>query len=44
MLIVGVRFSSIKYRVFIDGMAMKINIKAGKAVQNTSISCASKNI
>jgi hypothetical protein len=35
---IGLRFSSIKYSVFIDGMAMKINISAGKAVQNISIS------
>ena len=44
ILMIGFKFSSIKYSVFIDGMAMKINIRAGRVVQNISISCASKNI
>jgi len=44
MLITGLRFSSIKYSVFIDGMAMKINMRVGKVVQNISISCDSKSI
>jgi hypothetical protein len=35
-------FSSIKYSVFKEGMAIKISIKAGKEVQNSSISCDSK--
>jgi hypothetical protein len=33
--------SSIKYKVFREGIAMKINIKAGKIVQIVSISCPS---
>jgi hypothetical protein len=37
----GVFVSSIKYRVFRDGMAMKINIIAGRMVQIVSISCPS---
>jgi len=34
----GVLVSSIRYRVFRDGRAMKINRKAGKIVQIVSIS------
>jgi hypothetical protein len=30
------------YRVLRDGIAIKINIRAGREVQNNSISCASK--
>jgi hypothetical protein len=33
--------SSIRYRVFSDGRAIKININAGKIVQIVSISCPS---
>jgi hypothetical protein len=33
--------SSIRYSVFSDGRAMKINRKAGKIVQIVSISCPS---
>lgn len=33
--------SSIRYRVFNDGRAMKISIKAGRTVQIVSISCPS---
>lgn len=35
-------FSSIRYRVLSDGIAININIRAGIDVQNTSISCDSK--
>jgi len=34
--------SSIRYRIFIDGSAMKTSIKAGRMVQIVSISCPSK--
>jgi hypothetical protein len=42
MVIFGVIISSIIYRVFKDGIAMNINIIAGKVVQNNSISWASR--
>jgi hypothetical protein len=41
MVILGVLVSSIRYSVFSDGRAMKINRKAGKIVQIVSISCPS---
>jgi len=41
MVILGVLVSSIRYRVFSDGRAIKINRKAGRIVQIVSISCPS---
>jgi len=41
MVILGVLVSSIRYKVFRDGRAMKINRKAGRIVQIVSISCPS---
>jgi len=41
MVMFGVFVSSIKYRVFREGRAMKIKRKAGKMVQIVSISCPS---
>lgn len=38
----GLIFSSIKYNVFKDGIAIKSNIRAGILVQNSSISWASR--
>jgi hypothetical protein len=37
----GVLVSSIKYSVFNEGKAIKINIKDGRMVQIVSISCPS---
>jgi len=37
----GVLVSSIRYRIFSDGRAMKISMNAGKMVQMVSISCPS---
>ncbi len=42
MVIEGLGDSSIKYKSRRDGRARKIRINAGKIVQITSISCASK--
>lgn len=39
---IGWVISSIMYKVLRDGIAIKINIRAGREVQNNSISCASK--
>lgn len=41
MVTAGDLVSSIKYRVFKEGRAMKINMNAGKIVQMVSISCPS---
>jgi len=41
MVMLGVLVSSIKYKVFSDGIAMKISKIAGKMVQIVSISCPS---
>jgi len=37
----GVLVSSIKYKVFKEGIAIKINKRAGRMVQTVSISCPS---
>jgi hypothetical protein len=42
IVMLGVIVSSIIYKVFKEGMAMKISIRVGIAVQNSSISWASK--
>ena len=41
MVILGFFVSSIRYNVFRDGIAIKINIRAGRIVQMVSISCPS---
>jgi len=41
MVILGDLVSSIRYKVFREGRAMKINRKAGRTVQIVSISCPS---
>lgn len=42
MVKLGIIVSSIIYKVFREGMAMNINIRAGRVVQKSSISWASK--
>jgi len=38
IVMMGLRFSSIKYKVFKEGIAININMIAGRAVQNSSVS------